>query len=44
MPIVYILTNQSMPESIKIRITENLERRIKKELKEKIANFKKAIK
>ena len=29
MPIVYILTNQSMPETIKIGITENLERRIK---------------
>ncbi len=29
MPIVYILTNQSMPETIKIGITENLERRVK---------------
>ena len=29
MPIVYILTNQSMPETIKIGITDNLERRIK---------------
>lgn len=29
MPIIYILTNQSMPETIKIGITDNLERRIK---------------
>lgn len=29
MPIVYILTNESMPEIIKVGITENLERRIK---------------
>jgi hypothetical protein len=29
MPIVYILINQSMPETIKIGITDNLERRIK---------------
>jgi len=29
MPIVYILTNESMPDSIKIGITDNLERRIK---------------
>jgi len=29
MPIVYILTNQSMPETVKIGITDNLERRIK---------------
>jgi hypothetical protein len=29
MPIVYILTNQSMPETIKIGITDNLERRVK---------------
>ena len=29
MPIVYILTNQSMPDTIKIGITDNLERRIK---------------
>ena len=29
MPIVYILTNQSMPEPIKIGITDNLERRVK---------------
>ena len=29
MPIVYILTNQSMPETIKIGITDNLERRIR---------------
>ena len=29
MPIVYILTNESMPETIKIGITDNLERRIK---------------
>ena len=29
MPIVYILTNQAMPETIKIGITDNLERRIK---------------
>jgi len=29
MPIVYILTNQSMPETIKIGVTDNLERRIK---------------
>ena len=29
MPIVYILTNESMPEIIKIGITENLERRVK---------------
>ena len=29
MPIVYILKNQSMPNTIKIGITENLERRIK---------------
>ena len=27
--IVYILTNQSMPDTIKIGITDNLERRIK---------------
>ena len=29
MPIVYILTNQSMPDTIKIGITDKLERRIK---------------
>jgi len=29
MPIVYILTNQSMPDTIKIGITDNLERRVK---------------
>ena len=29
MPIVYILTNESMPEIIKVGITENLERRVK---------------
>ena len=29
MPIVYILTNEAMPDIIKIGITENLERRIK---------------
>ena len=29
MPVVYILTNESMPETIKIGITDNLERRIK---------------
>ena len=29
MPIIYILTNQSMPETIKIGITDNLERRVK---------------
>jgi hypothetical protein len=29
MPVVYILTNESMPETIKIGITENLERRIR---------------
>jgi hypothetical protein len=29
MPVVYILTNQSMPNMIKIGVTENLERRIK---------------
>ena len=29
MPVVYILTNQSMPNTIKIGVTENLERRIK---------------
>ena len=29
MPIVYILTNQAMPDTIKIGITDNLERRIK---------------
>jgi len=29
MPIVYILTNQSMPDTIKIGITDNLARRIK---------------
>ena len=29
MPIVYILTNQSMPETIKIGITDNLERRVR---------------
>ena len=29
MPIVYILINQSMPETIKIGITDNLERRIR---------------
>ena len=29
MPIVYILINQSMPDTIKIGITDNLERRIK---------------
>ena len=29
MPIIYILTNQSMPETIKIGITNNLEKRIK---------------
>ena len=28
MPIVYILTNESMPETIKIGITDNLERRL----------------
>ena len=27
--IVYILTNQSRPDTIKIRITDNLERRMK---------------
>lgn len=29
MPIVYILTNESMPDTIKIGITDNLERRVK---------------
>jgi hypothetical protein len=29
MPIVYILINQSMPDTVKIGITDNLERRIK---------------
>jgi hypothetical protein len=29
MPIVYILTNQSMPETLKIGITDNLERRVR---------------
>ena len=29
MPIVYILTNQSMPDTIKIGITDNLERRVR---------------
>ena len=29
MPIVYILINQSMPDTIKIGITDNLERRIR---------------
>lgn len=29
MPIVYILTNESMPNIIKIGITDNLERRVK---------------
>ena len=29
MPIVYILTNEAMPDIIKVGITENLERRIK---------------
>ena len=29
MPVVYILTNESMPETIKIGITDNLERRIR---------------
>jgi len=29
MPIIYILTNQSMPDTIKIGITDNLERRIR---------------
>ena len=29
MPIVYNLTNESMPDTIKIGITDNLERRIK---------------
>ena len=29
MPIIYILTNQSMPDTIKIGITDNLERRVK---------------
>jgi hypothetical protein len=29
MPVVYILTNESMPDTIKIGITDNLERRIK---------------
>ena len=29
MPVIYILTNQSMPDTIKIGITDNLERRIR---------------
>jgi len=29
MPIVYILTNESMPDTIKVGITENLDRRIR---------------
>jgi hypothetical protein len=29
MPIIYILTNQSMPDTIKIGITDNLERRVR---------------
>ena len=29
MPIIYILTNQSMPDTIKIGITDNLERRMR---------------
>jgi hypothetical protein len=29
MPIVYILTNQSMPDTIKVGITDNLNRRVK---------------
>ena len=29
MPVVYILTNEGMPEVVKIGITDNLERRVK---------------
>ena len=29
MPIVYILTNECMPQTIKVGVTENLEQRIK---------------
>ena len=37
MAIVYILTNEAMPDTIKVGITENLDRRIR-EL-DKIENF-----
>ena len=29
MPIVYILTNQSMPDTIKVGITDNFDRRVR---------------
>ena len=41
MPIIYILTNQSMPDTIKIGITDNLERRIKEFGKKDINKYKK---